>query len=118
VAKAARRIDPRAARAAAVSDLGEVLRRDRTPTVIADPKARGDGITALGHGVHRALCPCRRSANDGLTDWLLKPSNTRPDMRRGMAANRAVRAQPDHLAVVIKSGAALAAIVAPAPILE
>jgi hypothetical protein len=48
VAQAARRLNPLVARAAAVSDLGEVLRRDRTPTVIADPKARGDGITALG----------------------------------------------------------------------
>jgi hypothetical protein len=29
-------------------------------------------VTALGYGVHRAL-PCRRSALDRLTDWLLRP---------------------------------------------
>jgi hypothetical protein len=30
----------------------EALRRDRS-------QARGDGFTALGYGVHRAICPCR-----------------------------------------------------------
>jgi hypothetical protein len=38
-------------------ECGEVLRRDRPPTVIADPRSEGDGFTALGYGVHRALYP-------------------------------------------------------------
>ena len=40
-AQRASRVDPRPARSAAISDLGEVLRGDRS-------QARGDGVTALG----------------------------------------------------------------------
>src|SRR6266446_1217946 len=53
----ASRVDPLVARAAAVSGLGKALRRDRTPTVTEDPRPWGDGVTALGYGVHRALYP-------------------------------------------------------------
>jgi hypothetical protein len=45
------RVDPPVTRPAAVSNLGEVLRRGRTP------RPRSDGVTALGYGIHRALYP-------------------------------------------------------------
>jgi hypothetical protein len=45
------------------------------PTGVADPSG-GDGITALGYRVNRALYPCRRSACEPHTDWLLKPYPT------------------------------------------
>jgi hypothetical protein len=68
VAQAPGRVDPRVARSAAVSGLGEVLRRDRLP---------GQGRRRHGPWVWRTSrpLPCRRSVRDGLTDWLLKPSH-------------------------------------------
>ncbi len=47
----------RAERAARLPPRSEALRRDRTLTVIADPRSGGDGFTALGYGVHRAHYP-------------------------------------------------------------
>ena len=76
----ASRVDPRTARAAAISDLGEVLRRDRTPTVTEDPRSRATASRPLGGRTSSPL-RCRRSARDGLTDWLLKPSHHRSGMR-------------------------------------
>jgi hypothetical protein len=58
-------------RKAQVAARTEALRRDRTPTVIVRGRRRH------GPWVWRTSSPlpCRRSARDGLTDWLLKPSH-------------------------------------------
>ncbi len=48
-ASTASRVDPTATHVEPDHLTGsEALRRDRTPTVIADPRSGGDGVTALG----------------------------------------------------------------------